>query len=316
MADRPGEPGINPFSRRDFLKLAGAGALSVVLSGLKINQALTTGAVIDTLINPDSSVTIKQRKHKFEEVLVKSVSEPKLLPSFLKFVALEVYANTQNYIVAKNTIRQFIYGEGINLDVTNFLAESYRKSPGWLDGDFDPISASDGTILQAFSEEIVGRSIFIKEKDPRNTETKIHEKDGIVYLEGTGDSLNADTVYGIKQFRYIFEGKRSSDGSIDGRFSLCDKYDWDNRHSDSGSLTKGAALDIMCEYLVHMGIPDPKEWIRSKMGEDEFTKMSSDGFISIDDEDGLRLQQSGIGESFNVTAEWNIRRMKLNIPEN
>ncbi len=230
-------------------------------------------------------------------------------------MALEVYANTQKYTVAKNTIRQFIYGDGKDLDVTKFLAESFRDSPEWLDGDFDPVLDSDRKVLQSLSLETIKRSFSKKEDDPGNTEIQFYKSGEAINFKGTGDSLNADTVYSIKQFRFELEGEMSPEGLVNGRYYLRDKYDWDERHSDAGSLTKGAALDIVCEMLDYMGISNPKVWIKSKIGEDEFPVMSSEGFVTIDDEDGLRLQEKGVGTPFNVIANWDIVNMKLDIPE-
>ena len=67
--------------------------------------------------------------------------------------------------------------------------------------------------------------------------------------------------------------------------------------------------------LTYLGIPDSRQWIKDKIGQEHFTEISPDTFISIDDEDGLKLQNSGIGKSFKVKASWDVVNMKLEIPD-
>ena len=302
------------ISRRDFLKLSGFGALGALGAYLRVDQAVTFGAVVNTIVNPDSSVTITRRKQKLEEVVAKSVSEPKVLGSFLKFMALEVYANTQGYVVAKNAIRQFLYGNGKDLNITNLLVDSFRKSPQWLDGKFDPVLDHDHKVLEAISVATVNRSISTKERSPNNNNIKFDKEGDRLHIKGFSDPLNVDTFYGLNKFSFIFDGTFHND-SISGTYKLKDKYDWDERHSEAGSLTNGAALDIACEMLSYLGISSPKDWIISQVGEEEFSEIASGRFVRIDDEDGLRLQNSGVGIPFNITASWEVRSMRIDIPE-
>lgn len=314
MTDLIKTPDNKLLSRRDFLKTGGIAAGSMLLAATQVDKAFTFGAVINTITNPDSSVTVNERKQKLKEVVVKSVSEPKLLGSFLKFMALEVYANTQGYIVAKNAIRQFLYGNGKDLDITNLLVDSFRKSPEWLDGKFDSVLDHDQKVLEAFSVETFKRSIAIKEHNPKKLDIKFDKEGNRLHAKGFSDPLNADTFYGLNKFSFVFDG-RVTDDTISGKYQLSDRYDWDDRHSEAGSLTNGAALDIACEMLSYLGISNPKEWIVNLVGEEEFSEIASGRFVRIDDEDGLRLQNSGVGIPFNITASWEVTSMRIDIPE-
>lgn len=301
------------LSRSDFLKAGGVIAVSVALAAWDTNRRVdglvTNSAVLDTIINNGSNISVEQRKQKILEALEKSAFKPEIFGSFAKFLALEVHANFKGYYTARDTIRNFLFGEGKELDITNSLAESLRKEPQWLDGQFDRNFASDREILQALTKHTYENSVELKKRDPTNTNVSFNSNEkGSLEARLVGDNANTDTFYSLYKFRISVDGKIDSSG-ITADCKLTDRYDWDGRVSDAASLTYGQAAEIAIEYLEFLGIRRSKDDILKLIGINEGE--SAEQFVSIDDRDGLRLQEAGVGKPFNIYANWKVINMKV-----
>ena len=238
-------------SRRDFMKLAGLGLGGLALNAVARFDKLTTQtAVLDTIVNYGSNISVEQRKNKIQQALKESIKEPEVFGSLIKFLALEVHANFKGYYVARDTIRNFLFGEGRGLNITDTLSQSLRKEPQWLEGDFDQQLSSDREVLQSLTLETLANSVSLKTSDPSNTDISIDtgENNQSFQARLIGSRGNTDTFFALRNFRISIDGEMIDSG-VCGDCILTDRYDWDGRISDAASLTYGQAADIASEYL-------------------------------------------------------------------
>lgn len=301
------------LSRRDFIKAGGVVIGSMALASWdtnrKVDGVITNSAVLDTVINCGSNISVEQRKRKIHEALEKSAFDSEVFRSLVKFLALEVHANFKGYYTARDTIRNFLFGEGKELDITSSLAESLRNEPKWLEGEFDKNLSSDREILQALTKNTYENSARLKKRDPTNTNVSFNSfEDGSFVAKLVGQNANTDTFYSLYKFRISVNGIVDNSG-ITADCKLTDRYDWDGRVSDAASLTYNQAAEIASEYLDFLGIKRNKDSILKLLGVSE--KESAEQFVSIDDRDGLRLQEAGIGKPFDICANWKVINMKV-----
>lgn len=315
------------LSRRDFIKSAGAGGAALFLASAgiftgskKVESVVDDAMYWDSVINFGSGVDSKRRTAKFNEVIEKSVDNPKILSSYLKWMAIEIYATVNNLVLSQKTASHFLYGDGKELDLSQKIIDSIRLSPGWLDIP-DPEITSDRNIAKAFVEETVLESVMYG--DPvvtpkiKQIEDSFMNGNRQIEIKGTGDKANEDFFSSIRRFYFKYQGVvKSVDNGIantKGEFHLSDKYDWDERIYDGSSLTVSVALEFMETFLSAMGISSPKEWLKSRMDQNEYQDLIEKRIITISDADGLLLQQSGVGKAFPIVAKFEVSNLDIKL---
>lgn len=325
------------LSPRDKLKAFGlvvaAGGVAALDVALHIRNTIGLAAGIDALLNLDSGISLRDRQHKLEQAVKESIRDPEILISWLKFSALEVYANINSLVMAEKTLRQFMYGQGETVDIKDLLVASIRYEPGWLDkpAGMDINAVWGQTILDFFAQTAINKSLFINPgftnrkfnlevfpKPKRLRQVLDNNQFTPIRISGAGDGVNRDGLYSMNMFTQEYTGNISKVfGSpatgfmgwkvlvVDGKYCLQDRYDWQGKNLFQGVILYPNDLIVFAEKL---GVPDADKWIKKRFSNNK-------ELVRVDDNDGLRLQESGLARPFNIQAAWSVEKMNLVIPE-
>lgn len=325
------------LSRRDFLKLAGAGFGTLAVEW-SLGPLARVATYLDRVLNLDEG-NAAQRYAKLQEAANKTVTEPELLSSWLKFCALEVYAGVNGLVLAEATLRRFMFGAGKSLDIKNLIPRSVRNDAGWL-GDtetLDVVTSSDQEILEGFAHHAVNKALginieFTNRKFniavfPTGDEMRAILRDNRkteILISGAGEGVNRDGLYSMNMFTHEFTGKivAADEGYqvwgvevVDGFYRLEDLYDWDDKVFFTGAtLRLGDALGFFSNMIEKLGVRRPTEWLRENMDPEQFVDLLTKEIVRIDDSDGVRLQQSDLAQPFKIETQWGVPKMQIVIP--
>lgn len=322
------------LSRREFLSLLGLAVGGAAETVIKLNQVFNWASAIEVWLNADSNISQKIRKQKLEAAALKSVGQPEVLTSWLKFCALEVYARTKGLVLAETVIRQFMYGKGEAVDITGRIPQSLRNYPDSL-----TMPWLSETEVRGFSDErlryewaFYGLTSALKLRDDLTTDpdkNKLRQKlekgePFLLQVSGAGDGPNRDCLYslhGFSQFLIARVKRVQRSGEdwvldlVKGKYRLTDRYKFDEGRNVNGlELNQFHLVDFTVRWLRRLGITDdPDKWLTEHLSREKLIALQNKRIIGVDDRDGLRLQEAGLACPVPITANWELPKFSLSI---
>lgn len=300
------------ISRREFL--------------IHTRDVLKTAAATEILFRPlglalekSESGSLANRLGIADKLLREAETNPteenkQLCFSWLKFNAAEAYMLTQGYDMTAATIRNFLYGKGTLLDVTNLYSQAILKDNSQGQGtqpDKETISNFITDRIKSATEDAYANNLMRYRVNIKNlpSEQSPHLKvAAVAYPGGVRDietSLNRYTVMldgeidpaqTKTQVSPTMEGTSFTFSNC--KFVIYDKYDWEKAHgAEDNSVNLKQVTEIMLSKLPWQ--PD----LEKILGKD-FINQLSDTKFEIKDWEGALLVEKGLAHNFEILGRF------------
>lgn len=261
-----------------------------------------------------------------------------VLISWLKFNALELYAQATEKPTAATLIRHFLYGNGQSLDITNLYAQSYydyyqkygtQRRP-WEGPDESSIIIQtpqdavaryiEGAVSGNLSKKVFpGGYLDIPPKLSQDTAGKVTVKT-VLGKENIFYGYNEDMYFALHNYTVDLNGRlkqvngpvASNQEGFDKYWNvtidnptvkLYDRYDWDEKNRQ----IKTQSTNISQAFLAIMqgiGYKNP-ESILDLIGRDRL-KQIDEIPLTVAHDDGLRLQEFNYAKPYDIHTSVNL----------
>ncbi len=292
-----------PVSRREFLKLWPALAAGV---------SVATGTAIE-LARLDEKYNLDARVKKWKQIsaLPPAPENRSIRQAFLKFNAAEIYAQRQGWTLTAEAINRFLTGNGEPWNVTATLLATLKRQ----------FKQDNSTVIwHKFIKDTIQNSFnqpnnFTSRPTRKKMIEKISQNQAfdLSFAAASKSNLSDDLWYSL--YRFSISGQtivndpkilESGNGVLtltNTRIVINDIYDWHNQFPLTNIHESISPLNLIKDGASCLGISNPEALIVETFGINTLQALMETELVSIDDKDGLILQNSNLCKTYDIYTD-------------